>query len=400
MREILAERGALLRFARPGTLVALDFDGTLAPIVPDPDRAALRPATRALVERLARAYPCAVISGRARADVARRLRGIPLAAIVGNHGLEAERSPRRRSALVARWRRTLEERLLGLPGVLVEPKGLSLAVHYRHAPDPGRARARVLGAARALSGARLVGGKRVLNVLPAGAGDKGEALARTMDRLGCARAVYVGDDDTDEDVFSRRDPSRVLAIRVGRRRGSAAPWFLRSQRDVDRLLRRLLATGSPDAGRLRPTLGEPLEFLRLLWAIDHGLHKRSKRMAATLGVTGPQRLVLRVVGGSPGISAGELAEVLHLHPSTLTGVLRRLQRRGLLLRGRDPRDARRAVLRLSAAAGRLAGVASGTIEATTGEVLGRVPRSQVLAARRVLQALAEAFAEGPARRAR
>jgi hypothetical protein len=71
-------------------------------------------------------------------------------------------------------------------------------------------------------------------------------------------------------------------------------------------------------------LPDVLQFMQLLWAIVHALQKTSKRMSAELGVTGPQRLVLRVVGLSPGISAGRLAAVLRLHPSALTGILQRL----------------------------------------------------------------------------
>jgi MarR family transcriptional regulator, organic hydroperoxide resistance regulator len=73
-----------------------------------------------------------------------------------------------------------------------------------------------------------------------------------------------------------------------------------------------------------------LRFLELLWAVAHGLERTSKRMTRDLGVTGPQRLVLRVVGLFPGMSAGELAGILHVHASTLTGVLRRLETQGLL----------------------------------------------------------------------
>jgi DNA-binding MarR family transcriptional regulator len=64
--------------------------------------------------------------------------------------------------------------------------------------------------------------------------------------------------------------------------------------------------------------------MQLLWAVVHELEITSKRMTGEIGVTGPQRLVLRVVGLFPGLSAGELATILHLHPSTLTGVLQRL----------------------------------------------------------------------------
>ena len=70
--------------------------------------------------------------------------------------------------------------------------------------------------------------------------------------------------------------------------------------------------GSEDA---MPPLGEVLDFMRMLWSIDHGLQTTSKRMEATLGVTGLQRMVLRLVGRFPGISAGHLARILHVHVS-------------------------------------------------------------------------------------
>lgn len=153
-------------------------------------------------------------------------------------------------------------------------------------------------------------------------------------------------------------------------------------------MRDVIAAASSRSAPL-PPLGEALEFMRLLWAVDHGLQRESKRMAAALGVTGPQRLVIRVVGRFPGLSAGQLAEILHLHPSTLTGVLRRLERKGLLARRQDPRDRRRAVLGLSAAGRRLDVEASGTIEAVMKNVLAGRAGKETLAAREVLLALAE-----------
>src|SRR5260370_29293539 len=99
---------------------------------------------------------------------------------------------------------------------------------------------------------------------------------------------------------------------------------------------------TPEASQLDPVL----DFLRLLWSVEHGLQRSSKRMESTVGITGPQRLVLRIVGKFPGLSAGELARIIHLHPSTITGILQRLASRGLLTRERDPRDTRRVRLRL------------------------------------------------------
>jgi DNA-binding MarR family transcriptional regulator len=145
-----------------------------------------------------------------------------------------------------------------------------------------------------------------------------------------------------------------------------------------------------------PPLGEQLEFMRLLWAIDHGLQSRSKRLAAALGITGPQRLVIRIVGRFPGVSAGQLAHILHLDPSTLTGILRRLERAGLLSRRRDPRDGRRAVLGLSAAGRRLEVATAGSIESVMDEVFAKLPRHKVRFAREVLAALARGLEEPPA----
>src|SRR5262245_21982391 len=89
-----------------------------------------------------------------------------------------------------------------------------------------------------------------------------------------------------------------------------------------------------------PALGPTLDFMRLLWAIEHALQAASKRMETTLGITGPQRVALRVIGQCPGLSAKQLAHTLQLHPSTITGVLRRLEDRGLIRRRDDPADGR------------------------------------------------------------
>jgi DNA-binding MarR family transcriptional regulator len=148
-----------------------------------------------------------------------------------------------------------------------------------------------------------------------------------------------------------------------------------------------------------PPLGEALEFMRLLWAIDHGLQQRSKRMTASHGVTGPQRFVIRVLARFPGLSAGHLARVLHLHPSTLTGILDRLERKGLLTRRTDPEDRRRAVLGLTAMGRRLDVDSRGTIESLVTEALAGQPPRQVQAAREVLAAVASGLDSSPARSA-
>jgi DNA-binding MarR family transcriptional regulator len=136
-------------------------------------------------------------------------------------------------------------------------------------------------------------------------------------------------------------------------------------------------------------LPDVLAFMQLLWAVVHGLERSSKGMAAELGVTGPQRLVLRVVGLFPGVSAGDLAAVLHVHPSTLTGVLQRLVSQRLLIRIADPADRRRAVLRLAPKGGQINGKRRGTVESAVAAVLADVAPADRLAARRVLERLAQ-----------
>ena len=117
--------------------------------------------------------------------------------------------------------------------------------------------------------------------------------------------------------------------------------------------------------------GETLQFMQRLWQLVHALDVASKRMARTLGVTGPQRLVLRVVGLHPEITAQGIALTLGMHPSTLTGVLARLQRRRLIVRTVDKADRRRAHFRLSKDGLSIDGERRGTVEAAVRRALGR-----------------------------
>jgi DNA-binding MarR family transcriptional regulator len=143
-----------------------------------------------------------------------------------------------------------------------------------------------------------------------------------------------------------------------------------------------------EGGYESPALPDVLQFMQLLWAVAHGLEKASKRMSAEIGVTGPQRLALRVAGLFPGLSAGDLATILHVHPSTLTGVLQRLVDQRLLIRLDDPRDRRRAILRLTARGRRISAVDRGTVESAVGGALGGLSPRDLVAARRVLERLA------------
>ncbi|HEY5678057.1 MAG TPA: trehalose-phosphatase, partial [Myxococcales bacterium] len=210
----------------------------LAPIVADPALAAMRPCTRHLLAQTAQLYPCAVISGRPEEDVLRLLGGVTVWYVIGNRALQPPDEVARLSAQVGGWHARLNSALAGLPGVSIEDKGVSLAIHYRKAAEHERAVAAIRRAAADLSEARLIPGKEVINLLPLGGPDKGVALARVRAQLGCAAALYVGDDRTDEDVFALPE---VVGVRVGAALDSAARYQVRDQDEVDDLLERLVA---------------------------------------------------------------------------------------------------------------------------------------------------------------
>jgi DNA-binding MarR family transcriptional regulator len=140
--------------------------------------------------------------------------------------------------------------------------------------------------------------------------------------------------------------------------------------------------------RPRPA-GETLQFMQRLWDLVHALDVTSKRMARSHGVTGPQRLVVRIVGQAPDVTASEIARILGIHPSTLTGILSRLETRALIRRTIDRDDRRRARFRLTAAGERVNGRHRGTAEAAVRRALGRASPTEIEHAARVITWLVE-----------
>ena len=247
MKNILSapHRELLRQFSWSNVLLALDFDGTLAAIAARPGEAVMRPRTRKLVEQAASLYPTVIISGRAKSDLRRKVGASAVIELIGNHGAEVWHQPRPSSAQLRGWRHALEQAIAGMSGVWIEDKGLSLAVHYRQSRQKRRARQAALRVAERFAGARVLPGKQAINILPADAPHKGIAIQRAAARLGCDTAIYLGDDETDEDVFAISEQGRVLAIRVGRSVRSSARYFVDSQGDVDAFLAALIAFRQP-----------------------------------------------------------------------------------------------------------------------------------------------------------
>lgn len=253
-----AGRLALERWRGRRLLAAFDFDGTLAPIAVRPEQVVTPPGARAALERLRGLCPTAVISGRAREDVRTRL-GVTVDYVLGNHGIEglpgAERELAECVAVSRGWWRQLQGGALPAvhePGVFVEDKQVSLAVHYRQARDAAAARQALAAALPALAPApRIVTGKYVFNLLPSSAVDKGTALLRLIELTRAEAALYVGDDDTDEDVF-RLHEAALVTVRVGASDQSQARLYLRAPQEIPRLVELLIHSRAPrPAARVR-----------------------------------------------------------------------------------------------------------------------------------------------------
>ena len=238
-------QAALRALLQGHPLLAFDFDGTLTPIVPRPDDARLQGPVAARLQRLSRRLPLAVVSGRSVADLRLRL-GFEPTYLVGCHGADDPAdaaATQQRVDRLRRWRHDLAacaDELAALR-VQVEDKGAALALHYRHASDPGRAKALLFALLDALPpGLRGFGGKCVVNVVPADAPDKADAVQALVRRSATSAALFVGDDVNDEPVFVRAPPG-WLTVRVGGpHQVTRARFYVDGPPDVERLLDQLL----------------------------------------------------------------------------------------------------------------------------------------------------------------
>ena len=190
MRLLFDEAGRqrLDDIVQPGMLCVFDFDGTLSPIVPQPDSAALPPEVRERLLTLATLAPVAILTGRSLADIGKRL-GFEPHYVIGNHGLEGMPGWEGRSegyaTACAAWRSALELALLDKqrfdPGIRLEDKKYSLSVHYRMARNQAQAEQRLSALFETLSPPpRVVAGKCVYSLMPVDAAHKGGALEELM----------------------------------------------------------------------------------------------------------------------------------------------------------------------------------------------------------------------------
>lgn len=202
----------------------IDFDGTLVDIAAEPGAVRVADGLVPLLARLQTglAGALAVVSGRPIAELDGFLSPLAFAA-AGLHGLERRLAPGAavlpppRPAAIERLAARLAARLGDVPGVLIEDKGATLAVHYRAAPE--RAPQVVALVRDLVAGAdalALVEGKMVIEAKPRGT-DKGAAVAAFLEAAPFAGRlpVFLGDDVTDEDGFAAVAAAGGLAVKVG-----------------------------------------------------------------------------------------------------------------------------------------------------------------------------------------
>ncbi len=208
--------------------ILCDIDGTLAPIVDDPEAAAVPPAAQQVLAELAGRYRLvACVSGR-RASAARRMVGVEALTYAGNHGLEllgpGDSRPRldselgHRGSAAAGFVSRLDWDRLGADGLRLEDKGPIQAIHWRGAANAGAAaqRAREIAVLAEEEGLVPHLGRMVLEIRPLATVHKGIAVRRLVEEAGVTNALFGGDDRTDLDAFAAlRELERARKLERG-----------------------------------------------------------------------------------------------------------------------------------------------------------------------------------------
>lgn len=231
--------------AKPAIALFLDFDGTLVPIQPRPEDVWLDDDTRRTLLRLVRSprFRVWIVSGRRRADVRARVR-VPGIRYLGLHGWEGRdagaitHEAREAVACAKSWLACL---MLSVPGVWLEDKDLTLAIHYQSVAEEGVRQARkfIQGVLEPFADTlQLIRGKKVWELAPRELGDKGVAVASELSAAGSRMVpVFIGDDRMDEPAFSAL--ACGITVRVGRPCRTNARYRLSSVGQVHQFLERL-----------------------------------------------------------------------------------------------------------------------------------------------------------------
>jgi trehalose 6-phosphate phosphatase len=249
-------------------ILLLDYDGTLTPIVDRPEDADIPYGTRDVLRSLSRmpGFTIGIISGRSLASVKEKV-GLSGVLYAGNHGLEiedesgtvwVEPAAEKARTIIHELGQRLTSALEQIAGARVEDKGLSLSVHYRlvderDMPEVNRVFKQIAYSSQLPGDIRTTHGKKVLEIRPAVAMDKGVAIEMIINKRKldiCGRfPIYLGDDQTDEDGFmSVERHANSMSVFVGEPNGqSSARYFLKSPAEVTTFLVMLLEQAQVDS---------------------------------------------------------------------------------------------------------------------------------------------------------
>lgn len=235
----------------------LDYDGTLSPIAPTPEEAVFPDENKALLKELSRnkKYKIAIVSGRALADV-KHIVGIKGIVYVGNHGLEIEGPdihfqslmPYHEQQAFEKIKKELCRQLVPIKGILIEDKGLTMALHYRlvaekEIPKIQRLFSQICEPYRQQQEIKTTSGKKVLEIQPLTAWNKGHAVSWLLKQYRRKEnqtviPIYIGDDATDENAFAILK-DKGLTVVVGQN-PSRAQYYVDDTREVTWLLKEIL----------------------------------------------------------------------------------------------------------------------------------------------------------------
>src|SRR5438874_2176932 len=233
--------------------VFLDYDGTLTPIVSQPEEAWLSDSMRQKLRELAARAPVAILSGRDLDDVRRRV-NIDAIVYAGSHGFDIAGPHGLRRQMATEFlpaldlaEKELHAALDGISGARVERKRFSIAAHYRNVNenDVPKVEQAVSEVATRHRGLRRMEGKKVFELLPAIAWDKGKAMLWLLETLGLERGnirpIFIGDDRTDEDAFRALEQRGIGILVSEQSQPTGAKYSLKDPAEVECFLRALSA---------------------------------------------------------------------------------------------------------------------------------------------------------------
>ncbi|XP_042056925.1 probable trehalose-phosphate phosphatase D [Salvia splendens] len=247
-------------------VVFLDYDGTLSPIVEDPDRAFITSEMREAVRDVAKLFPSAIVSGRCRAKVYDFVKLSELY-YAGSHGMDIKGPSKRHISqrkgnqtvlcqparaflpIIDEVYRALIEQVMHIPGAKVENNRFCLSVHYRCVEEKKWVELadQVKLVIKDYSQLRLNHGRKVFEIRPTIKWDKGNAVEFLLESLGYDESsdvlpIYIGDDRTDEDAFRvLRERDQGLGILVSKApKETNASYTLQEPTEVMHFLRRLV----------------------------------------------------------------------------------------------------------------------------------------------------------------